>query len=119
MMDESDLRVGLVGPCKSGKSVLRAGLIKHGFPNIRHIAQEHSYAPQMWRLISDPDVLLYLEVSFEQTLARGKLNWRIDDYNEQLRRLAHARKHADLILDTSLDPPEVILARALAFLKTR
>jgi thymidylate kinase len=117
-MSESDLRVGLVGPCKSGKSVLKTGLEKAGYRNIRHIAQEHSFAPRMWRLIGKPDVLIFLDVSYKETLKRGKLNWQPKDLAEQHRRLADAREHADLIIDTSDPPPEAILQAALDFLRS-
>ena len=115
-MPSSDLRIGIVGPCKSGKSVLRTNLEAAGYTNIRHIAQEHSFAPQMWRQIGKPDVLIFLDVSFEETLARGKLNWRRADYDEQYRRLAHAHENADLIVDTSVAPPEQVLQTVLNFL---
>ena len=55
--------IGVVGPCGSGKSTLIAGLEKHGYA-CRHIAQEHSYVPAMWQIITKPDVLIYLHASF-------------------------------------------------------
>jgi len=30
-----------------------------------HIAQEHSYVPYMWKRITNPDLLIYLNASFE------------------------------------------------------
>ena len=65
-MDEppsKSLLVGIVGPCGSGKSTLVEGLEKHGY-ECRHIAQEHSYVPDMWQLITQPDILIYLNASF-------------------------------------------------------
>jgi hypothetical protein len=47
---------------------------------------------------------------------RPRLDLRPEDLDEQLRRLAHAREHCDLYLDTTrLDAAEV-QARVLAFL---
>ena len=91
--------IGVVGPCGSGKSTLIAGLVRHGF-TCRHIAQEHSYVQAMWQVIPKPDVLIYLHSSFQTSTTRRKLNWREQDYEEQLHRLAHAREHAHIIIET-------------------
>jgi hypothetical protein len=115
--DKASPIVGLVGPCKSGKTVLKRGLIPHGF-QVRHIAQEHSFAKEMWRKIANPDVLIYLNVSYPVTLERSSLNWTEGNYQEQLRRLSHAREHADLIIETDDKTPEEILNIVLKFLKS-
>ena len=107
--------IGVVGPCGSGKSTLIAGLEARGFP-CRHIAQEHSYVPSMWQVISKPDLLIYLHASFPVSTARRKLNWQEKDYNEQSRRLSHAREHAHIIIDTDELTPNQVLQQALDFL---
>ena len=109
--------IGVVGPCGSGKSTLIAGLEKHGY-RCRHIAQEHSYVQQMWQVISKPDILVYLECSFENSTERRKLNWQPADHEEQLRRLAHARQHAHLTIDTNQLDPGGVLRQALDYLKS-
>jgi deoxyadenosine/deoxycytidine kinase len=109
------LLIGVVGPCGAGKSTLVAGLEKHGYA-CRHIAQEHSYAQTMWETIAKPDVLIYLDASFTVSTARAKLNWLEKDYIEQLRRLAHARKHANLLIETDELTPEDVLQKTLDFL---
>ena len=99
--------IGLVGPCTSGKSTVRPFLEAAGY-RVRHIAQEHSHVPAMWRKIAHPDVLVYLDVSYPATLKRRNWNWKEREYEEQLRRLAHARAHADISVDTDgLSPDEV------------
>jgi hypothetical protein len=108
--------VGVVGPCGSGKSTLIAGLVKHGYV-CRHIAQEHSYVPTMWQVISKPDLLIFLESSFPISTARRQLIWHEKDYLEQLRRLGHAREHAHLIVNTNDLTPEEVLQKALTFIK--
>jgi len=108
--------IGVVGPCGSGKSTLIAGLEKYGYM-CRHIAQEHSYVQAMWQIITRPDILIYLTASFPISTARRKLNWQKKDHDEQLRRLAHAREHANLLIDTDDLTPEQVLQETLDYLK--
>jgi deoxyadenosine/deoxycytidine kinase len=102
-----DLKVGVVGTCGTGKSELVTRLVNHGF-DAHHIAQEHSFNPQMWRLVTNPDLLVYLQVSYNETLKRKNFDFSLKDYNEQLDRLEHAKNHADIKIDTTnLNPDEV------------
>jgi shikimate kinase len=111
------LRVGLVGCCAAGKSTIGERLTELGY-NVRQIAQEHSYVKDMWQRITNPDVLIYLEVSYANTIARKKLNWLDTDYQIQLQRLAHAQAHADLIVDTNERSPDQVLRIILDFLQS-
>jgi cytidylate kinase len=110
--------IGIVGPCGAGKSTLLAGLEKHGYV-CRHIAQEHSYVQAMWQIITKPELLIYLHASFPVGTARRKLNWQEKDHTEQLRRLTHAREHADLLIETDDLTPEQVLQKALDFLANK
>ena len=107
--------VGVVGPCGSGKSTLIAQLEPRGYA-CRHIAQEHSYVKDMWRRISHPDLLIFLDASFPVSTTRRQLKWLESDHAEQQRRLSHARQHADLIVDTDSLTPAQVLDLVLAFL---
>jgi guanylate kinase len=114
----ADYLIGVVGPCTAGKSTLVAGLSQHGY-RARHIAQEHSYVPAMWQKITNPDVLIFLDVSYQVSLARRPLNWTQKEYETQQHRLRHARQHADLYLPTdTLNIPQV-LQSALSFLQAQ
>lgn len=109
--------VKVVGPCKSGKSTLVAGLRAAGY-DARACGQEHSEAPTMWQRIAPPDYLIFLDVTLAQQQARVKRSdWSEAVLLVQQRRLAHARQHADLILSTDEAPPEEVLARVVAFLE--
>lgn len=108
--------IGIVGPCGSGKTTLLTALERYGY-TCRHIAQEHSYVQSMWQVISRPDVLIYLDASFPVSTARRNLNWQKKDHDEQLRRLDHARAHANLVIHTDELTPEQVLGQALDYLK--
>lgn len=110
--------IGVVGPCGSGKSSLISGLENEGF-RCRHIAQEHSYVKDMWQRITHPDFLIYLHSSYEVSSFRRRLNWTEGEYDEQLRRLAHAHEHADLIIDTDLLTIQEVRQQVVNFLKSK
>jgi hypothetical protein len=82
----------------------------------RHIAQEHSYVPQMWQNIVNPLVLVYLDVSYEVSLHRRPLNLSLTEFDEQKRRLKHAHQNADVYLFTDPLTPEEVHQEILAFL---
>src|SRR4030043_1516594 len=111
-----NLIIGVVGPCGAGKSSLAVGLKPHGY-HIRPIAQEHSYVPDMWKRLTNPDILIYLDVSFENTIRRRNLDWTYSEYAEQIHRLRHARQHADLFLDTNPLTFDEVRLIALKYIK--
>jgi len=110
--------IGLVGPCASGKSTLREGLERLGYA-VRHIAQEHSYVPDMWKCITNPDLLVFLDVSYPVTCRRSNLNWSEADFAEQQQRLADARQHADLLIQTDNLSIQEVLQRVVSFVEQR
>ena len=109
------LTVAVVGPCAAGKSTLVAGLRERGY-NAHHVAQEHSFVPEMWQEMTHPDVLVYLNASYETIRGRRQLDWTEADYAEQQRRLGHARQNASLYLSTDNIGPEEMVAWVLDFL---
>ncbi len=108
--------VGIVGPCSAGKSTLVADLKKYGV-RTRHIAQEHSYVKDMWRRLSNPDLLIFLDVSYPVAQERRQLAWTESEYETQVHRLRHAREHADFFIVTDGMSPEDVLKKVLDFLK--
>lgn len=101
-------QIAIVGPCASGKSTLAAQLRQVGY-QARQIVQEHSYVPDMWQVVSQPDILIFLDASFNTCSRRKSLDWGESDYREQRQRLAHARQHCDIYVQTdSLEPGEVL-----------
>jgi hypothetical protein len=117
-MSANDLLIGIVGPCSAGKTTLIAGLSAHGH-HARHIAQEHSYVPDMWKRLAKPDVLIYLDVTYLVSMKRRPLEMSVDDFAEQCARLEHARQHADLYIFTDELTPQQVLQKALNFIDGR
>jgi len=105
--------IAIVGPCAAGKTTLARGLQSHGLA-ARQIAQEHSYVPYMWQRLTQPDVLIYLDASYQVCTQRKLLNWTEAEYAEQLHRLAHAREHCDVYIDSTDLSSDEVLRQALA-----
>lgn len=70
----------------------------------------------MWQRINQPNWLVFLDVSYPESLRRRNLDWTVEEYQEQQRRLAHAREHADFYLMTDTLTPEQVAEQVTAFL---
>jgi cytidylate kinase len=108
--------IGIVGPCGAGKSTLTDALSARGY-SVRHIAQEHSYVKDMWNRLTNPDLLVFLDVSYTISQQRRPMNWTEADFFEQQRRLDHAREHADFYLATDDLGIDEVLQKVLGFIK--
>jgi hypothetical protein len=108
--------IAVVGVCASGKSTLVRGLQARGW-NARQVVQEHSYVPDMWQRITQPDLLFCLDASLEIIRQR-----RSDPelpavlIEQQHQRLRHAREYCDLYVQTDTLTPDQVLGLALDFL---
>jgi hypothetical protein len=89
------------------------GLRRNGLA-ARQIAQEHSYVPAMWQILARPRVLVYLHASYAACTARKHLDWSEAEYRAQLTRLAHARQHCDILVETDAMSPEQVLEAVLS-----
>ncbi len=114
--NNAHLTIGVVGVCGSGKTTLINTLKAQGL-DAHHIAQEHSYVATMWQRITNPDVLIFLDASYPETVKRRKLTWTMEEYQEQQRRLAHARRHCHLYIFTDPLTPEEVVSCVLDFIK--
>jgi len=114
-MSRKDVKIGIVGPCAAGKTTLINGLLNNGY-NAKHIAQEHSYVQDMWERLTNPDILIYLDVSYRNTMKRRNLNWSIQEFKTQVDRLRHAREHADIRINTDSLSPQDVLDQVMRFL---
>jgi len=108
--------IGITGPCGAGKTTLAEGLKRNGF-RARAIAQEHSYVPAMWQMLTKPNLLIFLQASHPVGGARRNMSWTLVEWEEQQRRLAHAHAHSDLILDTDQMSIEQVLEAVILFIE--
>lgn len=118
-LQSKPLRVAVVGPCSAGKSTLAKTLKSLGI-DTRQPAQEHSYVLDMWRRVSRPDILIYLDVDYvNATRRRPHLGGGLPSLQMQQDRLIHARQHCDFYLDTSALSPDEVQEKVVSFLRER
>ena len=110
---QDDFTIAIVGPCAAGKSSLARGLAEHGI-RAKQVVQEHSFVPEMWKVIAHPDFLIYLDASFQSCSRRKILNWHQGEYDEQISRLAHARENCDLLVQTDGQSEAAVLEEVLS-----
>ena len=120
MMERSARGIGqliaVVGPCASGKSLLVKHLRLAGY-NAREVLQEHSYVLTMWKQVTAPDWLIYLDVSWRVACQRRSIGAGPGWWLELSTRLRHAREHSDLYIQTDDIGPDQVLNKAVRFLK--
>jgi len=114
---ENSIRIAVVGPCSSGKSVLARALVAAGY-EVRQPAQEHSYVAAMWQRLSRPDLLIFLDVDYDNVRQRRPhSDGGPARLAEQQQKLAHARQHCDFYVDTSGLTPEQVQKEVFGFLR--
>ena len=114
-LNEKPRLIAVVGPCAAGKTTLVQALRVQGY-NAREVAQDHSYVPTMWQRITQPDLLIYLDVFWVVARQRRPTDAGANWWDEQAHRLRHARQHADLYIVTDELTPQDVLDTTLAFL---
>lgn len=115
-MNYNDPVVGVVGPCAAGKTTLVERLRSLGY-QAKHIAQEHSYVKDMWAQIAQPDVLIYLDVSYEISCERKNSYLSRKIFTNQVERLSHAKKYADLYVSTNDKSPSEVFQLVIRWLE--
>lgn len=79
------------------------------------MVQNHSYVPDMWRRLTNPDLLIYLDAELGTIARRRRIGWGERHLADE--RLRHARQHCDLYLPTDDLTEEEVLKRAVDFLE--
>jgi broad-specificity NMP kinase len=110
------VRIAIVGGCASGKTSLSNSLRALGF-DAWPVAQEHSVIADLWRHL-DPDRLVVLEATLESVRRRrNDRAWPRWIWELQQQRIAHARVHADLVIQTDELSPEQVIQRVIALIR--
>ena len=104
------MRIAIVGVCASGKTTLVAGLRAAGY-DAYNVAQEHSCIHDFWNK-HHPDVLVMIDATLPAIRKRRLVYWGED-------RLADARAHADLYIQTDALDADAVREKVIAFLGKR
>lgn len=109
------MRIAIVGVCASGKTTLVAGLRKAGY-DAYNVAQEHSCVHDFWNK-HHPDILVMIDATLPTIRKRRVVYWGQDRIDTQHKRLADARAHADLYLQTDAYSADAVREQVIAFIK--
>jgi hypothetical protein len=108
--------IKVVGISAAGKSTLVASLRAAGY-DARPVSQEHANVADLWRHFETPRALIYLDVTLEgQRARRTDVTWSEEARDSEVRKLAHARTHADLVINTTALSPAIVLTIVTAWL---
>ena len=109
------MKIAIVGVCASGKTTLVAGLKAAGF-DAYNVAQEHSGIHRFWDK-HPPDILVMIDATLPAIKKRRIVYWDEERLVVQHARLADARAHADLYLQTDALDAAQVLAKVIAFIR--
>lgn len=109
-------RIAIVGVCAAGKTTLADGLRASGYDAVS-VPQEHSNVRRLYRRVQ-PDFLVMLDARLDTVRRRRDVPWGQERLDEQLRRLAWARRECDLFLPTDDLSIEEVRERVIAAVKT-
>jgi RNase adaptor protein for sRNA GlmZ degradation len=111
--------IKVVGISGSGKSTLVRALRQSGY-DARPVSQEHSNVATLWQQFDRASFLIFLYASLEdQVVRRQDVTWSAPAHQEEMRRLAHAREHADLRIDTGKMSPSEVYKLTISYLTRR
>lgn len=111
--------IKVVGMSAGGKSTLVRNLRARGY-NARAVSQEHANVPDLWQQFERTHRLIYLGITLEgQRARRPDVTWSDQAYRAEHARLAHARDHADVRIDTTGLSPAEILELAIQYLQSQ
>ena len=111
------MKIAVTGVCASGKTTLVAGLRAAGY-DAYNVAQEHSCIHNFWQK-RHPDVLITIDARMPAIRQRRVVPWGEERLQVQHARLADARAHADLYIQTDDYTAAEVSQQVIAFLQSK
>jgi len=110
------MAIAIVGVCASGKTTLVKGLKDAGF-DAYNMAQEHSCIKKFWQK-HQPQFLIMLDATLPAIKKRRIVYWDESRIAAQHERLADAKNHADLYIQTDRLDAKQVLDKVIAFIES-
>ena len=114
-MELGTMKIAIVGVCASGKTTLVAGLKAAGY-GAYNVAQEHSCIHNFWAK-HHPDLLVMIDVTMPAIHKRRVVYWDENRLATQHKRLADARAHANLYIQTDNFTADQVREQVITFIK--
>ena len=110
-----EMTIAIVGVCASGKTTLVAGLREAGY-DAYNVAQEHSCVHNFWAK-KNPDLVVMIDATLPAIHKRRLVYWGEDRLVTQHKRLADAKAHADLYIQTDELDAEAVRQKVIEFIE--
>ena len=110
-----EMKIAIVGVCASGKTTLVAGLREAGY-DAYNVAQEHSCVHNFWAK-KNPDLVVMIDATLPAIHKRRLVYWGEDRLVTQHKRLADAKAHADLYIQTDELDAKAVRQKVIEFIE--
>lgn len=110
------MRIAVVGVCASGKTTLVKGLKDAGY-DAYNVAQEHSGIHNFWNK-HHPDILVMIDATLTAIKKRRLVYWDQERLDVQHKRLADAKAHANLFIQTDAYNADEVREQVIDYIET-
>lgn len=110
------MRIAVVGVCASGKTTLVKGLKDAGY-DAYNVAQEHSGIHNFWNK-HHPDILVMIDATLPAIKKRRLVYWNQERLDVQHKRLADAKAHANLFIQTDAYNADEVREQVIDYIET-
>lgn len=110
------MRIAVVGVCASGKTTLVKGLKDAGY-DAYNVAQEHSGIHNFWNK-HHPDILVMIDATLSAIKKRRLVYWDQERLDVQHKRLADAKAHANLFIQTDAYNADEVREQVIDYIET-
>lgn len=110
------MRIAIVGVCASGKTTLVKGLKDAGY-DAYNVAQEHSGLHNFWNK-HHPDILVMIDATLPAIKKRRLVFWDQERLDVQHKRLADAKEHANLFIQTDAYTADEVREQVIDYIET-